>query len=231
MESGETQGALKWLTAELSAQFANVDVSAFPCVALPRSVRLSHSKAHRAFTPACSTAAFSQGLRSFHLLPPLPHPFHPSCPSAFCSLARTVIKPSACGQGLPPPHPEKATNRLNYERNEGQRQKEASGVWEIVIKTVPRVLTEHKHNVFNYRDCCSLSGKTSLLKSLAPLKMAGRTHECALIKNMCTWNSTHSVVWLMPTSGRLLVADWWELSTYSRHLLEELGFLPPGDTF
>lgn len=131
----EKQDVLKRSTVELSANLANVDVLALPRVALLRSVSLSHLKAHRAFTPAHSTAAFSQGLKSLHLLPPLPHP---SCPSAFCSLARTVIKPSACGQGLPPRHPptpsfsplpaQKATNRLNYERNEGQRQKEASGV-------------------------------------------------------------------------------------------------------
>lgn len=146
----ESTGSIKVINCWVVCQ-ANVDVLALPRVAGLRSVFLSHLKAHRAFNPAPQLLLVRAWGPSISPLPFL-IPFHPSCPSAFCSLARTVIKPSACGQGLPPvppSQPRKATNRLNYERNEGQRQKEASGVWEIVIKTLPCMLTEHRHNVLN----------------------------------------------------------------------------------
>lgn len=71
----ETQEVLKWLRVELSVKLANMDVLAVPCVAMLRSVFPSPLRAHRASTPARSTAAFSQGLRSLHSLP------SPSLPS------------------------------------------------------------------------------------------------------------------------------------------------------
>lgn len=205
----ETHGTVKWLSVAPSAKQANVDrLSTSTCgcaeVSLPRAIQ----KAHRAFTPACTTAAFSQGPKSLHLLPPpFPIPFHPSCPSAFCSLARTVIKPSACGQGRGPPpppplpssfsNPEKATNRLNYERNEGQRHKEGSWVWTTVIKTVPCAVTELRRNGLNRergregggggKIFFTLFGKTLMLVVLVLVKdgSAGRVQEWALTENTC----------------------------------------------
>lgn len=155
----ETHGTVKWLSVAPSAKQANVDrLSTSTCGCAEVSLLRAIQKARRAFTPACTTAAFSQGPKSLHLLPPpFPIPFHPSCPSAFCSLARTVIKPSACGQGRAPSplpssfsNPEKATNRLNYERNEGQRHKEGSWVWTTVIKTVSCAVTELRRNGFKW---------------------------------------------------------------------------------
>lgn len=99
----ENTGSIKVINCWFVCQ-ANVDVLALPRVARLRSVFLSHLKAHRAFNPAPQLLLVRAWGPSIFPLPFL-IPFHPSCPSAFCSLARTVIKPSACGQGLPPVPP------------------------------------------------------------------------------------------------------------------------------
>lgn len=126
---------------------ANMDVLAVPCVAMLRSVFLSPLRAARAFTPVRSTAAFSQGLRSLH---PLSSPSLPSLLAlSFLFSCQDCNQAFSLWPGPTPLPAQKATNRLNYERCEGQRQKESSGVWEIVIKTVPCMLREHKHNVLN----------------------------------------------------------------------------------
>lgn len=144
----ETHGTVKWLSVAPSAKQANVDrLSASTCgcaeVSLPRAIE----KARRAFTPACTTAAFSQGPKSLHLLlPPLPHPLPSLLPLSFlfscqdCNQAFSLW-PGPSPPPAPPPHspplsqtPKKATNRLNYERNEGQRHEEGSWVWTTVIK-------------------------------------------------------------------------------------------------
>lgn len=171
----ETHGTVKWLSVAPSAKQVNVDcLSTSTCgcaeVSLPRAIQ----KARRAFTPACTTAAFSQGPKSLHLLPPpLPHPLPSLLPLSFlfscqdCNQAFSLWP----GPSTPPPplllsNPEKATNRLNYERNEGQRHKEGSWVWTTVIKTVPCAVTELRRNGLNRekgsgtQDFFTLFGKT-----------------------------------------------------------------------
>lgn len=104
--NSETQEVQMWLTVDPSAKLANVDVLALPRVAVLRSVFLSPLKAHRAFTPARCTAAFSQGLRSLHPLPPLPHSLPSLLPLSF------LFSCQDCNQAFslwprpnPPPHP------------------------------------------------------------------------------------------------------------------------------
>lgn len=128
-------GSMKMIDCWSVSQIASTDVLALPHVPQLRSVLLSNLKAHWAFTPTAPQLLLVRAWGPSVFSLPFPIPFHPSCPSAFCSLARTVIKPSACGHSLQPPLPtQKATNRLNYERNEGLKEKEASRVWETVIK-------------------------------------------------------------------------------------------------
>lgn len=131
-------GSMKMIDCWSVSQIASTDVLALPHVSLLRSVLLNNLKAHWAFTPTTPQLLLVRAWGPSVFSLPFPIPFHPSCLSAFCSLARTVIKPSACGHSLHPPPPTqpnpKATNRLNYERNEGLKEKEASRVWETIIR-------------------------------------------------------------------------------------------------
>lgn len=87
--------------------------------------------------PHRSTAAFSQGLRSLRLLPPLPHLLPSLLPLSFLFSCQDCNQAfSLWPQPAPPLPTQKATNRLNYERNEGLKEKEANRVWETVIKNV-----------------------------------------------------------------------------------------------
>lgn len=130
-------GSMKMIDCLSVSQIASTDVLALARVPPLRSVLLSNLKAYWALTPTAPQLLLVRAWGPSVFSLPFPISFHPSCPSAFCSLARTVIKPSACGHSLhPPPPTQKATNRLNYERNEGLKEKEANGVWETVIKNV-----------------------------------------------------------------------------------------------
>lgn len=95
-------------------------VSALPRVAALRSVFPEPFKKRAGPSPPPAPQLLLVRARSPSIsssLPPFPTPFHPSCPSAFCSLARTVIKPSACGQGrAPPPSPPPFKPRKSHQQ-------------------------------------------------------------------------------------------------------------------